>query len=347
MPTKSRPLIHLVNPLWDSCGGADRRTVQMFHDLSPHADVRLWSEYEPAAAYADLPVRRIRPWLLQYPRHGTLVFIGVYFRIGHWSRLASPERQVVLYNTDQPDRLDKALRRLAHAGHSTDIIHTSRALRTLSGYPGQVLESPIDVAPFLAIDRSAAQASRPFTVGRLSRDTLKKHHADDIALYRRLARQGLRVRIMGGTCLAPELGGEPGIELLPAGAADNASFLASLDAFIYRTSDNWYETYGRVVFEAMASGLPVVCGRRGGFADYIDHGVNGLLFDDSSEAERLLLALMRDRQSGAALGNAARRYASRFFQQELPGRMLAALLPRNGSNDQYDTVRRFDGLPQR
>lgn len=347
MPAKSRPLIHLVNPLWDPCGGADRRTVQMFHDLSPHADVRLWSEYEPAAAYADLPVRRIRPWLLQYPRRGTLVFVGVYFRIGHWARLANPERQVVLYNTHQPDRLDKVLRRLPQARGGTDIIHTSRALRTLSGYPGQVLESPIDVAPFLAIDRRTPQASRPFTVGRLSRDTLKKHHTDDIALYRRLAHQGVRVRIMGGTCLAPELDGEPGIELLPAGAIDNASFLASLDAFIYRTSDSWYEAYGRVVFEAMASGLPVVCGRRGGFADYIDHGVNGLLFDDSSGAEQLLLALRQDRRSGASLGQAARRYTSRFFQQELPDRMLAALLPRNGTDDAHVTVARFDGLPQR
>lgn len=92
---------------------------------------------------------------------------------------------------------------------------------------------------------------------------------------------------------------------------------------------------------------PVVCSKRGGFADYIDHGVNGLLFDDSSEAEQWLLALRHDRQAGSTLGQAARRYASCFFQQELPERMLAALIARSRANGGYETAHRFDGLPQR
>ena len=66
--------------------------------------------------------------------------------------------------------------------------------------------------------RAAASglACRPFTVGRVSRDALDKHHPEDPALYRMLASRGLRVRIMGGTCLASALVGVEGVELLPA-----------------------------------------------------------------------------------------------------------------------------------
>jgi hypothetical protein len=41
---------------------------------------------------------------------------------------------------------------------------------------------------------------------------------------------------------------------------------------------------GRVVTEAMACGLPVVCHESGGYAEIIEHGRNGFLFDTQQEA---------------------------------------------------------------
>ena len=56
------------------------------------------------------------------------------------------------------------------------------------------------------------------------------------------------------------------------------------------------------MFEAMACGLPVVCGRRGGYADYIVHGVNGFLFDTSEQAVALILKLRDDAALRARIG---------------------------------------------
>jgi glycosyltransferase involved in cell wall biosynthesis len=130
---------------------------------------------------------------------------------------------------------------------------------------------------------------------------------------------------MGGTCLAPELHGAPNVELLPAGAEDAATFLRGLDCFLYRTSRNWFEGYGRVVAEAMATGLPVVAGRPGGYVDYIAHGVNGCLFDATPDAAAAVLSLRRDRALGAVYGAAGRVAAERINRDWIPRRTIELL----------------------
>jgi len=48
----------------------------------------------------------------------------------------------------------------------------------------------------------------------------------------------------------------------------------------------WYETFGRTVIEAFATGLPVVASALGSLAELVDHGRTGLLFRPG-EAEDL------------------------------------------------------------
>src|SRR4051812_24208669 len=102
--------VHLVNPLWDPNGGADLRTVDLYRLLGGERPVGLWSEYRTAPAFHRLPIERIRPW--HYPRDGTVVLVGVYFRNGGWIHRTAAERIVVIYNTEQPDRLQKTLKRI-------------------------------------------------------------------------------------------------------------------------------------------------------------------------------------------------------------------------------------------
>ena len=143
-------------------------------------------------------------------------------------------------------------------------------------------------------------------MGRLSRDQPEKHHPADPALYRRLAGLGCEVRVMGGTCLAGDGDGSPAVRLLPAGARAPEDFLRGLDAFFYRTGPGCVEAFGRVVVEAMACGLPVVCARGGGYGEVVEDGRSGFLFDTDAEAEAILLRLRGDPALRRSVGRAAR-----------------------------------------
>ena len=95
--------------------------------------------------------------------------------------------------------------------------------------------------------------------------------------------------------------------LLPAYAQEAHLFLQGLDCFFYRTSEEWLEPWGRVVTEAMACGLPVVCHKSGGYAEIIEHGRNGFLFETQQEALEILLGLKEDRALRERVGKEARR----------------------------------------
>jgi glycosyltransferase involved in cell wall biosynthesis len=318
----ARGVTHLINPLWDAHGGADWRTVEMYESLRAERSVRLWSRFRPARVFVErYPVELIRPWLGRWPVGGTFIFIGAYFRVGHWFKAAFPQRTILIYNTQQPDRLAKVLARL-EAWHRTpvEVVYTSPLLRRLSDRPGPVIESPIDIARFAPVV-TRERGSRPFTVGRLSRDIATKHHRDDPEVYRALAGAGVSLRIMGGTFIRERL--DAAIDVLPAGAQRAVDFLHGLDCFYYRTSDQWLEAYGRVVFEAMACGLPVVCGRRGGYADYIAHGVNGFLFDTNEQALALIFRLRDDAALRDRIGLAARRTVEELYRGRAWRRKLA------------------------
>jgi len=323
-------VIHLINPLWDAHGGSDWRAIEMYKALAAFYPVRLWSRFNPAPAFRDsYPVELIRPWRGRWPVGGTFIFVGAYFRVGHWFKASLPRRTILVYNTHQPDRFAKSLARL-RAWHRTpvEVVYASPLLRRLSHHPGPVIESPIDLAEFAPPLHRRRRAGQ-FVVGRMSRDDATKHHDEDAAVYAALAGNGVESRVMGGTCLRDQLGGAGAASLLPAGATRAVDFLRDLDCFYYRTSEGWLEAFGRVVFEAMACGLPVVCGRRGGYADYIVHGVNGFLFDTSEQAIALILKLRDNAALRERVGRAARQSVEALYSGSGWRNKLAFFLQRD------------------
>jgi glycosyltransferase involved in cell wall biosynthesis len=102
------------------------------------------------------------------------------------------------------------------------------------------------------------------------------------------------------------------VTLLPMGAQEAHLFLQGLDCFFYRTSEEWSEPSGRVVTEAMACGLPVVCHESGGYAEWIDTGATAFVRNPAGGPRDTARAQGRP---GVAreVGKEARRTAEELF----------------------------------
>jgi glycosyltransferase involved in cell wall biosynthesis len=313
-PASAQPsTLHLLGRFSEAFTGAERELLDIRRLLEGRRPVKLWSDVPPHPSYAGQGIATIQPFAQQFPKGGTLLIAGVHLRPGIWLKYARFEQVILFYNLANHGQLFGAIEALRDStGVDPELVFVSKMLQFSVGLAGRISRSLMDVRPFLAVaDDRLAQAGvqgpacRPFTVGRVSRDAPDKHHPDDPALYRMLASRGLRVRIMGGTCLAPALQGVEGVELLPAGTQNTPDFYRSLDAFFYRTGAST-EAYGRVVVEAMAAGLPVVAHVRGGYAEVLEAGVSGLLIESQEEAYDAVMRLAADPGLCRRMGEAGR-----------------------------------------
>src|SRR5262249_23391613 len=90
---------------------------------------------------------------------------------------------------------------------------------------------------------------------------------------------------------------------------DLADHYAAGDIFAFASLT---ETFGNVVLEAMASGMPVVAVRAGGVGDTVQDGKTGLLVEPDEPPARFaerLLSLVEDFSRRETMANAARAYA--------------------------------------
>jgi glycosyltransferase involved in cell wall biosynthesis len=308
--------IHIISISGNLFGGSSLHAVNLFDELKRYRKVSLWTDYrvhpEMAGKY---PIRQTVPERLEFPRGGTLVLVGTYFYLAPWIRYANPRRVIVVAaSTMPPAEFHRKLRKLSDmTRRKVEVAHLSEFIRRSVDHPGPIDRSLIDIDRFVP-PASKPTSSRPFTVGRLSRADPVKHHSDDAALYRRLVDYGCRVKIMGPSpALQAELGGLKSVTLLPAFSQQAHSFLQGLDCFFYRISEETAEPWGRIVPEAMACGLPVVCHNRGGYVEIIDHGRNGFVFDTQQEALEILLRLKEDRALRESIGKAARETVEDLF----------------------------------
>ena len=320
-PVESDKEIHLISSLVRLHTGNALRTLHLYDELKDHAEVSLWTErhWVPPEIAERYPVKRIIPERFEFPKTGTFVFVGTRPPIGPWHRHTYPRRIILIHNSDRLTlrQFHRKLRQLSDGGRrEVEVAYASELTKRKAGnHPGYVQASLIDLDRFIPADNKPSDSpSVIFTVGRMSRADPLKHHPEDAVLYRRLVEEGCRVRIMGPSpALKAELGGLESVTLLPAYAQEAHLFLQGLDCFFYRTSEKYLEPSARVVTEAMACGLPVVCHKSGGYAQWIDNGRNGFLFETQQEALELLLRLKEDRALRGKVGREARRTAEELF----------------------------------
>jgi len=88
-----------------------------------------------------------------------------------------------------------------------------------------------------------------------------------------------------------------------------AEAYASSDLFVFPSSS---ETFGNVVLESLAAGLPVIGARSGGVQEIIDHGHNGLLCTakDSEAFVSSVVTMINHPELLLSMGKEGRRYAT-------------------------------------
>ncbi len=103
------------------------------------------------------------------------------------------------------------------------------------------------------------------------------------------------------------------------------------DIFAFPT---FYEPFGMVITEAMASGLPVVTSRSAGAAEMIEDGHSGLLLERPGDAQELagkLAPLLADPGLRSQMGVVARRAASAYDWKRVADETLALYHQVSGS----------------
>ncbi|WP_131120374.1 glycosyltransferase [Lichenihabitans psoromatis] len=315
------PTIHIFSRFEQARGGSELHALDLAERLRQYALVDLWApEMCHDSFLSDGSVHVVDPYAGQLPSPGgVIVLVGLYFDLGPWIATVRPSRIIALYNTfEAPHSMERVRNIERWTGRRVQLLYCSEMMKNELGLPGLFEPSPTDLGLF----HPGALKSQPFTLGRHSRDVIEKHHPEDESVYRAVGEMGGRSLVIGGVSMCESFGAVLGLELRPATSKGIPEFLRSLDCFFYRTG-TWVEPWGRVVIEAMASGLPVVAHRRGGYAEAIDQGVNGFLFNETEEAIAQITQLQADPDLRLWIGREARASAERIVGQDAMRRLAA------------------------
>jgi glycosyltransferase involved in cell wall biosynthesis len=88
----------------------------------------------------------------------------------------------------------------------------------------------------------------------------------------------------------------------------------------------WLETFGLVVVEAMAVGVPVIAAAHGAFVELVEDGITGLLHrpGDVATLADQLAEVVRDPERNVRVGEAARARYDRDFHPSVGVERLVA-----------------------
>lgn len=148
-------------------------------------------------------------------------------------------------------------------------------------------------------------------IGRHSRDQyVKWPEVKDVLLGAYPDDPNYEVHILGGAAPAEKtLGYLPkNWHIIPFDVVEPKDFLATLDVFVYYTHSAWVESFGRVIFEAMAVGVPVILPYL-----YRDVFEDAAIYAEPHEVKQQVDRLMNDDAYYDEMANKAMRYVDLKF----------------------------------
>jgi glycosyltransferase involved in cell wall biosynthesis len=182
-------------------------------------------------------------------------------------------------------------------------------LRAQTGKPCFLMQRGVDAAMFTPDKRDPGE--RPFTIGYVGRLSVEKNvrflceieralDAGRITNYRFLiAGSGGEQEWLASNLKKAELLGVTRGEAL-------ARAYANMDAFAFPSQT---DTFGNVILEALASGVPAVVTTGGGPKFLVQHGVTGFVAQNDAEFIQAIVDLIKKPDLHATMRRAARAYA--------------------------------------
>ncbi len=185
-------------------------------------------------------------------------------------------------------------------------------LEERTGKPSNEMLHGVDLGRFHSARKSTGDA--PFTIGYVGRLTAEKHVRLFAQIEAALLRAGLkdfRILMIGEGSERSWLERNLRHARLPGVLRGDelADAFASMDVFVFPSET---DTFGLVILEAMASGVPVVVARGGGPQQQVEEGVSGFVADNAEGFASAILGLERDPDLRRRMGQSARRHATDF-----------------------------------
>jgi len=208
----------------------------------------------------------------------------------------------ILINVDKKDFLHKFLYARLTKIFSMTEIQSQRLLKHLPIKESQIeiipnwiskekIKSSVPINPTHMYKQFLNKTSKPNKFTAVMTSRLDPQKGQDLAIQAvyLLKKQGLDIQLfIAGENTKNELDFQTYLEtlILRLNVQDSVFFLGYHENLfdIYKKADvlivpSWEETFGRVIIEAMAVGLPSIASRAGGVPNIIQHQKNGLLFE--------------------------------------------------------------------
>ena len=280
----------------------------------------VWARaHERSAAPPSGP---LAPDTADFPDGGTHVFVGIEFDGADWINRGQSERVIVFCQPAPPSECLRQLRAISRDGaRAVELVFPSRAMARRFGVGHAVLPPPI--AADSEID---LPTPRRFAAGLIGRHWQGVSPGEDAEFLRGVATASRVLELYDPGALRYVVGGEPAVRCRTRGAIALRAFMRSVDCILHTGGKWWLEGDGREFLMAMAAGVPIIAPRASLFAEYIEHGVDGLLYGERGEAPELIAALRSDPARRRALGQAARAKVAPLIAPERAAEEVRRLL---------------------
>ena len=143
-------------------------------------------------------------------------------------------------------------------------------------------------------DEGLIETPPAWPVGIIGQNQQFLSEPPDANFVRSLGRNAGRLHIYDPGRFRYVLGGSPIARFFERRPGRSRAVPRATRCFVHRTQAWWQETAGSELYGAMALGVPVLCPRASIHAERIEHGVDGLLYGSSEEAEQHLSDLRRE-----------------------------------------------------